>query len=126
MGNTSVVASGVKAQGDAAAKELYTLVALGAGGELVSLTKEAMSSKPRDYTKLDEAIQTKVKKFLYNEGAGKKVPVTELVKIRNRDREKSIKVSKEKQKKANDLAMLDMLTQQDDDSMQNKQGIPSL
>ena len=125
MGNTSVVASGVKAQGDAAAKKLYTLVALGDGGELSDLTKEAMSTKPRDYTKLDHAIETKVREFLYNEGKGRKVPVAELVQIRNRDREKSIKISKDKQKKVNDLALLDMLTQQDDDCAY-KQGNDSL
>jgi hypothetical protein len=56
MGNTSVVASGVKAQGTG--KELYNLVAIGDGGELVTLMKEA--SKTRDYSKLDEAIKTKV------------------------------------------------------------------
>ena len=126
MGNTSVVASGVKAQGDAAAKKLYTLVALGDGGDLVSLTKEAMSSKPRDYTKLDHAIMTKVKPFLYSEGEGMKVPVSELVKVRNGDREKSIKISKDKQKKTNDFAALEALTHQNNDCVQNKPGNYSL
>ncbi|XP_070176745.1 transient receptor potential cation channel subfamily V member 5-like isoform X3 [Littorina saxatilis] len=120
MGNTSVVASGVKAQGDVAASELYSLVALGDGGELFELAKEAMKSVPRDYTKLDQVILTKVKKFLYAGGEGRKVPIAELVQFRNRDRETSIKISKDKQKKANDLAMLDILTQQDDD-VPNKQ-----
>ncbi|XP_076436751.1 transient receptor potential cation channel subfamily V member 5-like isoform X2 [Babylonia areolata] len=108
MGNrpSTVVASGVKAQGDVAAKELYTLVALGDGGELVTLTKQAMMT--RNYTHLDQAMQTRVKPYLFNGGEGKKVPIADLVQIRNRDREKSIKISRDKQKKANELALLDM------------------
>lgn len=116
MGNTSVVASTVKSQGDAASKELYHLVTLGDGGELVRLTKLARWTK--NYSQLDEAIRTEVGKFLYNGGEGKKVPFTELVQIRNKDREKSIKVSKDKQKKANELAMIDMVT--DDNYLHNK------
>ncbi|XP_076454836.1 transient receptor potential cation channel subfamily V member 5-like [Babylonia areolata] len=120
MGNASVVASGVKAQGDAAAKELYTLVALGDGGELHTLTKEAMATIPPDYTKLDHAILTKVKKFLYPEGKAKKLPISELVQIRNRDRKTGIKVSKDGkdwQKNAKDLAMVDILAQDDESAV---------
>ena len=57
MGNTSVVASAVKAQGTA--KPLYSLVAMGDGGEFLDLTKEALKSKPRDWSKLDEAIKVR-------------------------------------------------------------------
>nr|KAG5703053.1 hypothetical protein BaRGS_016214 [Batillaria attramentaria] len=63
----------------------------------------------KNYTQLDEAIK-ELGKFLYNGGDGKKVPITELVQIRNKDRETNIKISKDKQKKANDLAMIDMRT----------------
>ncbi|KAL8602107.1 hypothetical protein ACOMHN_007376 [Nucella lapillus] len=124
MGNNlKVVASGVKAQGDAAAKELYTLVALarvGDGGELIALTKQALVS--RDFSHLDQVIQTKVKPYLFNGGEGKKVPILELVEIRNRDREKSIKISKDKQKRPNDLAMLDILTHTDSQFDRREQG----
>ncbi|KAL8561177.1 hypothetical protein ACOMHN_029248 [Nucella lapillus] len=115
MGNTSVVASGVKAQGDAAAKELYTLVALGDGGELYKIAQEAMAAKPPDFTKLDDAIVTKVKKFLYKDGKSKKLPISELVQMRNRDRKTSVKMSKD-MKNSKELAMVDMLSLQDDDT----------
>lgn len=109
MGNApGAVASGVKNQGDAGAKELYHWVGLTGGGELVQLTKLARWTK--NYKDLDHAIETEVKKFLYNGGKGKKIPIAELVKIRNKDREKSMKISKDKQKRANDLAMIDIAT----------------
>ncbi|PVD21847.1 hypothetical protein C0Q70_17649 [Pomacea canaliculata] len=113
MGNTSssVVASTVKNQGDVGARELYRLVGLGDNGELVRLTKLARWTK--NYSQLDQAIQKEVPQFLYNDGEGRKVPIAELVKIRNKDRETSMKISKDRQKKANELALIDMLTQQD-------------
>lgn len=45
MGNTAVVASGVKNQGDAEASKLYQLVGLKGGGELVELMKAARWTK---------------------------------------------------------------------------------
>lgn len=119
MGNTTVVASGVKAQGDAASSKLYQLVDLKGGGELVELTKLARWTKK--YADLDEAIKKDVKPFLYNEGKGKHVPITELVMIRNRDRQKSgIKASKDKRKSAEDRAMIDMMMQENGDGPANK------
>lgn len=45
MGNTSVVARGVKNQGDTDARKLYQFVNLKGGGELVELTKVARWTK---------------------------------------------------------------------------------
>ena len=45
MGNTNVVASGVKNQGDASCSRIYQLVDLQGGGELVELMKVARWTK---------------------------------------------------------------------------------
>jgi hypothetical protein len=76
MGNTSVVASGVKQQADAGAKELYNLVDLKGGGELVELMKRARWTK--DFKDIDDKIKNEVKTFLYDEGRGKKASVNNL------------------------------------------------
>ena len=60
------------------------------GGSLFFITKRAMVKK--DYKELDEAIKAKVTPFLYNEGAGKMVPIAQLTMLRNRDRAKSKQV----------------------------------
>lgn len=107
MGNTAVVASGVKNQADSKAKKLYTLLDLKGGGELVECMKRAQWTK--NYTELDEMILREVPKFLYNGGEGKKVPIVDLVMARNKDRQKSsIKIGKDKQNRAKELAKLDI------------------
>ncbi|KAJ8300412.1 hypothetical protein KUTeg_021931 [Tegillarca granosa] len=107
MGNTTVVATGVKQQGDSGTKKLYSLVDLKGGGELVELMKRARWTK--NYKDVDEKIQTEVKKFLYNEGRGKKVPLVELILARSKERESSKpRIGKDKQKKEKELAMIDM------------------
>ncbi|CAL1545613.1 unnamed protein product [Lymnaea stagnalis] len=116
MGNTTVVASGVKNQGDADASKLYRLVGLKGGGELVDLTKVARWTK--NFTDLDERIKRDVKPFLYNGGEGKYIPIVDLVKIRNKDRQKSgIKASKNKQKSAQDQARIDNIMQMEHDQI---------
>ncbi|XP_067662338.1 transient receptor potential cation channel subfamily V member 5-like isoform X2 [Haliotis asinina] len=110
MGNTSVVATGVKNQADNDSKQLYQLVNVKGGGELVELMKRARWTK--NYKEIDEKLKNEVKGFLYNDGKGKKVPIVDLIMARNNDRQKSkIKVGKEKQKKAKELAMIDMILQ---------------
>lgn len=107
MGNTAVVASGVKQQADSGAKTLYQLVDLKGGGELIECAKRAGWTK--DYTELDNKILTEVPKFLYNNGEGKKIPIVDLVLNRNKERQKSsMKLGKEKQKMAKELAKIDM------------------
>ncbi|KAK3576060.1 hypothetical protein CHS0354_018329 [Potamilus streckersoni] len=107
MGNTTVVASGVKNQADNASKTLYQLVDLKGGGELVELMKRARWTK--NYTELDAKILTEVPKFVYNGGKGKRIPIVDLVMARNKDRQKSkIKFGKDKQSKAKELAKIDM------------------
>lgn len=107
MGNTSVVSSGVKAQGDSDTKKLYGLVDLKGGGELVELMKRARWTK--NFKDVDEMIKNDVKKYLYNDGEGKKIPIVDLIMARSKERQSSKpRVSKEKQKKAQELAMIDM------------------
>ncbi|CAG5117325.1 unnamed protein product [Candidula unifasciata] len=108
MGNTAVVASGVKNQGNAEASKLYQLVDLKGGGDLVELMKKARWTK--NYTEVDDRIKTEVRQFLYNEGEGKLIPIVDLVKFRNKDRCRSgIKASKNKQKSAQDQAKIDSI-----------------
>ncbi|XP_019646231.1 PREDICTED: transient receptor potential cation channel subfamily V member 5-like [Branchiostoma belcheri] len=64
---------------------LYDLVDLKGGGELVKLTRESLFSAEKS-RKLNQTIREKVGPFLYNEGAGKKVPIKQLIMARNRDR----------------------------------------
>ncbi|KAL4218966.1 hypothetical protein ACF0H5_021552 [Mactra antiquata] len=122
MGNTAVVASGVKAQADNTAKDLYRLVDLKGGGELIECAKRAGWTK--NYRELDEKILAEVPRFLYNNGEGKKIPIVDFVLARNKERCKTkIKVGKEKQKKAEELAKIDMhLTDAEGNYLQSKPG----
>lgn len=107
MGNTTVVASGVKQQADAGAKELYNLVDLKGGGELVELMKRARWTK--DFKDIDDKIKNEVKTFLYDEGRGKKVPIVDLIMMRSEEREsRKPKIGKDKRLKERDLALIDM------------------
>lgn len=84
MGNTSSnVTSGVKKQADSGSLEIYQLVDLKGGGEMVTLMKEAAKSKTTAL--LDEKIYDRVLPFLYNEGAGQLMSVAELVLHRNKE-----------------------------------------
>lgn len=123
MGNTAVVASGVKNQADSQSKKLYQLVDLKGGGELVECMKRAGWTK--NYTELDEKILSELPKFLYNGGEGKKIPIVDLVIARNKDRQKSkIKIGKDKQNRAKELAKLDMtLTDAEGNYLHSKPGI---
>ncbi|CAF1010442.1 unnamed protein product, partial [Didymodactylos carnosus] len=85
MGNAgSEVASGVKAQiqSGGQAPELYRLVDLKGGGELVDVMR--IANRTKDYTQIDTIIREDVSKFLYNDGKGKRVPLSELIRRRNR------------------------------------------
>ncbi|KAL1459098.1 hypothetical protein WDU94_011106 [Cyamophila willieti] len=85
MGNTeSNVTSGVKKQADTSSIQMYNLVDLKGGGELVEIMKKAAQMK--DYTELDAAIKEKVEPFLFNKGEGKLIPITQLVLMRNKER----------------------------------------
>ncbi|XP_068237254.1 transient receptor potential cation channel subfamily V member 5 [Palaemon carinicauda] len=84
MGNTeSSVTSGVKAQANAVV-EIYSLVDLNGGGELVDLMKKA--TKTKEYSELDETIKSKMPKYMYNAGEGKCMPIHHLVLRRNKER----------------------------------------
>ena len=64
---------------------------------------------------------------MYNNGEGKKIPIVDLVMMRNKERQKSkIKYGKDKQQKAKDLAKIDMtLTDAEGNYLHNKPGIYS-
>jgi transient receptor potential cation channel subfamily V member 5 len=58
---------------------------------LVELMKRAAQTK--QYAELDHAIKTKVEPYLYNKGEGRKVPISQIVLLRNKERSKSRLVS---------------------------------
>ena len=85
MGNTeSNVTSGVKKQAGVSTQALYKFVNLKGGGLLVDMMKRATANK--QFAEIDHAIKTKVEPFLYNKGAGKYIPISQLVLLRNTDR----------------------------------------
>jgi hypothetical protein len=86
MGNTQGnVTSGVKKQSEGTASyTLYNLVDCKGGGILVELMKKAIKTK--NYQELEDTIKKEVTPYLYNGGAGRMVPIQELVMLRNVDR----------------------------------------
>lgn len=85
MGNTeSNVTSGVKKQAGVSTQSLYKLVDLKGGGMLVDMMKRACQNK--QFAEIDHAIKTKVEPFLYNKGAGRYIPISKIVLIRNKER----------------------------------------
>ena len=76
--NTSEVNDSLKAQaGGEGGPELYKYVNVQGTGLLISLMKTAAVTK--DYTEIDDIIQNIVSKYLYNDGKGKDIPISELV-----------------------------------------------
>ena len=57
------------------------------GGLLFDLSKRAMATG--NTTELDEAIRSKIRPYLYNDGDGKWIHCAHLACLRNRDRPKS-------------------------------------
>ena len=54
------------------------------GGYLMEIIKKCVLKK--NYRELEEALDVKMKPFLYNEGRGKFIPIAQLVYMRNLDR----------------------------------------
>ncbi|UJR09976.1 hypothetical protein I4U23_014200 [Adineta vaga] len=84
MGNTtSEVSSGVKAQinSDGQGPELYRFVDLKGGGELIDVMR--LANRTKDYTHIDALIREHMPKFLYNDGEGKPIKISEIVRRRN-------------------------------------------
>jgi transient receptor potential cation channel subfamily V protein 5 len=62
----------------------YKLLDQKGGGDLVEWATHAL--KQKDYSFLDGFIESKVHKYLLNDGKGRPIPVAELVKKRNIER----------------------------------------
>lgn len=60
--------------------EMYNFIDLKGGGELVELMKKA--NRTKNYHELDEKIRNELKQFLYNDGEGKTVHISEIVMAR--------------------------------------------
>lgn len=59
---------------------------------MVDVMKRAVQSK--QYAEIDHVIKTKVEPFLYNKGAGKYIPISQIVLMRNIERPKHKQVQK--------------------------------
>ncbi|XP_041477410.1 transient receptor potential cation channel subfamily V member 5-like [Lytechinus variegatus] len=71
--------------------QLYSLVNLKGGGELVELTREAIKSK--DWQPLEDKLRSdSVKRFLYNDGQGRDISIKELVNRRNQSRKEKVEI----------------------------------
>lgn len=121
MGNKiSTVGDDVKRQGEGSGADVYTMVDLKGGGELVEMMKRARWTK--NFKEIDDTIQEKVKKFLYNGGRGEKVHISKIIELRNKTRSSAIKAaSKDKQRKTHEQALLDLKFQDSEGNyLQNK------
>ncbi|OZC12227.1 hypothetical protein X798_00748 [Onchocerca flexuosa] len=76
---------------------LYQYVDIHGGGDLISFMWQAKSSG--DFSQINELINSKIKNFMYNSGKGKMVAVSELVKIRNKERNAMLSALKRKKGK---------------------------
>ncbi|GMS91670.1 hypothetical protein PENTCL1PPCAC_13845, partial [Pristionchus entomophagus] len=64
--------------------KLYRLVDMHGGGDLIPWMR--YTERSGDHSIVDSYIEVKVRDYLYNQGKGKLVTVTELVKLRNKER----------------------------------------
>ena len=74
----------VNLNGEQSSGDLGFQLGFSGGGYLYELMKKC--SQIRNFKELDEALELKMKPFLYNEGEGKKVPIAQLIFMRNLDR----------------------------------------
>uniref|UniRef100_A0A158P7D7 ANK_REP_REGION domain-containing protein n=1 Tax=Angiostrongylus cantonensis TaxID=6313 RepID=A0A158P7D7_ANGCA len=64
--------------------KLYDMVDLHGGGEMMTMMRYAKATK--DYSFVDHHIKTRISEFLLNNEKGKLFPITELVTLRNKER----------------------------------------
>uniref|UniRef100_A0A0R3RSQ5 ANK_REP_REGION domain-containing protein n=1 Tax=Elaeophora elaphi TaxID=1147741 RepID=A0A0R3RSQ5_9BILA len=76
---------------------LYQYVDIHGGGDLIPFMWQAKNNN--DFTQINELIDSKIKNFMYNSGKGKMVAVSELVKIRNKERNAMLSALKRKKGK---------------------------
>ncbi|KFD56154.1 LOW QUALITY PROTEIN: hypothetical protein M514_02932 [Trichuris suis] len=91
MGNTQTTSAtttnlviGIKRSQECQNSKLYRLIDYKGEGELIQWMKHSMSIG--DYNILDGLIELKITPFLYGGGKGKLVPISELIKLRNDER----------------------------------------
>ncbi|CAM1318145.1 Nan (predicted) [Pycnogonum litorale] len=92
------VTSGLKRQTVTDSRPLYSLLNFTGGGELVEIMQEA--SRNRDFSKVDGMLEEKVKPFLYNDGEGKLIEITELILKRNQSRPEDKRINLNTQNEA--------------------------
>ena len=83
VSSKSDVTSSVKQQASSSATQhsIYKLLEVNGGGKLIDMMKDASVTK--DFRLIDQTIKSEVGPFLYNDGAGKMIPVEELIRVRN-------------------------------------------
>ncbi|VDK82946.1 unnamed protein product [Litomosoides sigmodontis] len=76
---------------------LYQYVDIHGGGDLISFMWQARNN--HDFSQINDLIDSEIKNFMYNSGKGKMVAVSELVKIRNKERNAMLSALKRKKGK---------------------------
>uniref|UniRef100_A0A0N4Z4N4 ANK_REP_REGION domain-containing protein n=1 Tax=Parastrongyloides trichosuri TaxID=131310 RepID=A0A0N4Z4N4_PARTI len=77
--------------------KIYALVDMYGKGELITWMKYAANTG--DHSFINECIESKVIKFMYNSGKGKVMAISELVKIRNQERNAMLGAFRKKKNK---------------------------
>lgn len=67
--------------------QLYQYIDLKGGGKLITAFRRAQMSK--DFTEVENIIQNELRRFLYNNGNGKMVPVADLITARQESRQQT-------------------------------------
>uniref|UniRef100_A0A913HGR3 ANK_REP_REGION domain-containing protein n=1 Tax=Strongyloides stercoralis TaxID=6248 RepID=A0A913HGR3_STRER len=78
-------------------RKIYTLADMYGKGELISWMKYAANTG--DHSFINECIESKVVEFMYNNGKGKVMAISELVKIRNQERNAMLGAFRKKKNK---------------------------
>ncbi|CEF69866.1 Nanchung [Strongyloides ratti] len=78
-------------------KKIYSLADMYGKGELISWMKYAANTG--DHSFINECIESKVSDFMYNNGKGKVMAISELVKIRNQERNAMLGAFRKKKNK---------------------------
>uniref|UniRef100_A0A0N5BRN5 ANK_REP_REGION domain-containing protein n=1 Tax=Strongyloides papillosus TaxID=174720 RepID=A0A0N5BRN5_STREA len=78
-------------------KKIYSLVDMYGKGELIAWMKYAANTG--DHSFINECIRSKVLHFMYNSGKGKVMAISELVKIRNQERNAMLGAFRKKKNK---------------------------
>ncbi|PAV57531.1 hypothetical protein WR25_04828 [Diploscapter pachys] len=106
-------------------KQIYKIVDMHGSGTLIRLIRECKTTN--NYTLIDAYIKDSLQPYLYNAGKGKIVAITELIKIRNQERNAKLSaIARKKSKGKSGPNILDELDQQNANAGDLKKGLSPL